>query len=221
MELEVHGKRNRKVWASYSMIFPLARGGCNLGVLNGSHLSPKEIHLGTATKVHIPYGCVIIFHACLYHYGDKSQIEAGSYSKAPRAFSYIVEHNYPTPEESLKTWKLTPYRTCDLKNCKKCEDLKTFISNLVDTRQVWYPSRSTHSISTSEALYGNLDEFGWVVIKGSVLEDLTLETTTHIHLDLHHLINKQPEQSLILKCASIHSLGYIWMLKSLSNHSVE
>ena len=121
---------------------------------------------------------MILFYARLYHYGDKSQIEAGYYAKAPRDFSYIVEHNYPTPDERPKTWKLTADKTCDFKNCKTCEDLKPFISKCVDTRQVWYPSRSPHSISTSGALYGNLDTFGWVVIKGSVIEDLNPEATT-------------------------------------------
>ena len=42
---------NNKVWGRFSMIFPLKHGGCTLGILHGSHLSTKPIHLSQATRV--------------------------------------------------------------------------------------------------------------------------------------------------------------------------
>ena len=79
------------------MIFPLQPGGFNLGVFHGSHLTTEQVHLRIATKVHIPYGCVILFHSHLYHYGDKACDQTGSWTTTLGSFSYIVEKDMPTP----------------------------------------------------------------------------------------------------------------------------
>jgi len=85
----------KKVWGRYSMIFPLQHGGCSIGILHTSHLSTNPVHLSQATRVFIPYGCFILFHARLYHYGDKSIMDCGRPHSSVRGFAYVVERDYP------------------------------------------------------------------------------------------------------------------------------
>ena len=83
--------KTTKVWGRYSMIFPLGVDGCTLGVINGPHIHSRKVHLSTAKRIHIPYGCLILFHAGLFHYGDRSLMECGGTYPAIRGLSYIVE----------------------------------------------------------------------------------------------------------------------------------
>ena len=108
--------KNKKVWGRFSMIFPLQHGGCTIGVLHGSHRSTIPIHLSQATRVFIPYGCFILFHARLYHYGDKTTMDCGSPHSSIRGFAYVVEEDYPIQTYN-ETWILQQRDVCQKKKC--------------------------------------------------------------------------------------------------------
>ena len=104
------------------MIFPLERNRFNIGVMHGSHMSPLPIHSGSMSKVHVPFGSVLLFHNDLYHFGDHTLMDGGKCATSVRAFCYVVDSKYKAPLEK-KTYHLGPNDLCEDKNCSTCQEM--------------------------------------------------------------------------------------------------
>ena len=75
------------------MICPLSSEGFSLSIYKNSHkhTSVKTVHLSTYKKLHVPFGCFILFHKNLLHGTCPTKgFKKNEYS-LERLFCYITE----------------------------------------------------------------------------------------------------------------------------------
>ena len=151
------------------MIFPLEQPGFNIGVMHGSHMSPLPIHSGSMSKVHVPFGSVLLFHNDLYHFGDHTLMDGGKCTTSLRAFCYVFDGGYKAPVEK-KTYHLGPNDLCEDKTCSSCQDISGILMQCDgEGHGAWRPI--FHPCFLRDAgiiLHGSMNELVWVILQGAI-----------------------------------------------------
>ena len=120
----------------------------------------------------IPDKCIIIFHAFLYHYGDKAQWYDHKFQANLRTFTYLREKEY-LPNSHLETYQGSLSDWCN----NKCDPCKSFHEILKYQRcnnqdeMVWTTKMSTSQINLLPPggfIMGDIDYLGWAVIKSFI-----------------------------------------------------
>ena len=138
--------------------------GVFLGVFHCTHRLPNQkIHVGGSSRVYIPKGCFILFHASLYHYGDKCLVDGGRVQTSIRGFTYMVEKGYVEPAR-VQTWVLQKIFACEKKGCMTCGNLFEILNKFQDKNGMSFGPTSFDHIDKGDILYGDLEHLGWVVI---------------------------------------------------------
>ena len=131
-------ERLRVFGGNFSCIVPL-EDDATLGIAHFSHRTQSyEFHThhnGIITRVVIPVGCMIIFHANLYHYGDKAEVGLSSVKSSLRAFFYLT-HEHINIYLTYETWKASYIQEgwCD----DECNECSSFMDILKKERMVKY-----------------------------------------------------------------------------------
>ena len=121
------------------------------------------IHKSSQVVVEISSGCMILFTGDTYHAGGSTfERRNGSYPSNLRIFSYIVEDNFVSDNENIKSIKGNMLCT----NCQTCLDMLKenmyYIGHII--KYGMNPS-GINNLGEGTILMGNLEKVGWVVLK--------------------------------------------------------
>ena len=161
---------------NFSIISPLG-SPIRIGIAHGSHRSwDKLVHLGSVTLVEIPDECIIIFHAFLFHYGDRAQWCDYQFKTNLSSFAYLREKNY-NPTQQLETYHSLSDNWCKY-NCLQCASVNTVLK--IDRCQrkkemVWMTKHNKAEIMAlkpGDHVFGDIGFLGWAVIKSFVHRDV-------------------------------------------------
>ena len=198
----------------FSILFPVKFAGFNIGILHGSHMIKTTFHLGAVTKVHVPYGSVLLFHSDLYHFGDCTLIDGGKCTTSARGFSYVVEEGFPDEGEA-KTFHLQDKETCSDLKCNKCEQLSnTLMKYSGQNDGIWRPYLATNNnTGVGTVINGDMKSLGWAILHvgipdptfnnklqdelgvvfNKMWEDIIQTTHSMRRMKTKHLESKKPE----------------------------
>jgi len=164
--MSLNSKTNCYKESRFSYIRPVD-GITRLKVYNCSNITGLEnvIHKSSQVIVEIPNGCMIVFTGDTYHSGVSTfERRNGSYPSNLRIFSYIVEDNFLSVEEDIKSIKGN--MLCTPTSCQTCINMPK--EDMFYTGHVIKYGMSKYGIENLEKgsiLMGNLEKVGWVVLK--------------------------------------------------------
>ena len=167
-------------------------GVTRLKVYNCSNINGLEnvIHKSSQVVVEIPNGRMILFTGDTYHAGVSTfERRNGSYPSNLRIFGYIVEDNFVSDNENIKSIKGNMLCT----NCQTCLDMPKenmyYIGHII--KYGMNPSE-IENLGEGTILMGNLEKVGWVVLKsGYSISPYGLLDNTMYHLNNDSISLKQ------------------------------
>lgn len=153
-----------------------------LGVVHSSHRTGIHTrhHQGPITLVRIPEECMIIFHAQLWHYGDRSHLGSCRMKSNIRAFSYMRVKGFVIPQDMDTDAANQVYDGWCKESCDDCRPVhETMLAdNSRFDGNVWKTNKNREDIKSmfpGSYLMGDLATLGWVVIKAKILEVKNIE----------------------------------------------
>ena len=161
---------------NFSVLMPQG-SSFRIGVAHGTHRFWTEetdsedikCHLGGVTLVEVPENCMIIFHAFLFHYGDRAMYEHFKFQRNYRLFAYLKDSQVVLPTISQTHHAIMQF-WCD-ESCDVCGDIHKklkddFCSGSDD--MVWRFPKNTYDLEDLDpghVVMGDIPTLGWAVIK--------------------------------------------------------